>query len=162
MVPASETRVPVAVLNTFQLLCPLAITAVGWRLPANEVYIDGTPAAEMLFRAYNGGPRLLIGTIVCAVLGLIQLAVIRDPTRGSARHKWGLAVAALAVVAGSAVAYGAYQVGFTPAADYYETRPLAGTYVGLFGGAGFAVLAILRLMRFFEPEPAPLAAPPTT
>lgn len=155
--PANETRIPVAVTNVFQLLCPLAVFAAAARLPANELVFEGVSANETLFGAYNAGVRILVGTIVCTLLGVVQLAAIRDPARGTPRRTWGIAVAALGVVAGLVVGHGAYQVGFQPAAGYYDTRPLAGSYVGLFAGVGFASLAIVRLTRFFEAEPA---APP--
>ena len=163
MAPANDTRVPVAVTDVFQLLCPLAVFAAAARLPANEVLVQGIPAVETLFGAYNAGVRVLVATVVCTLLALIQLAVIRDPARGTPRRRWGIAVATLGVVAGLVVAHGAYQIGFQPAGDYYETLPRAGAYVGLFAGVGFASLAIVRLTRFFEAEPAPpSAAPPAT
>jgi hypothetical protein len=158
MHPAESERVPVVVLNVFQLLCPVAIFgAAAAQLPAVEIDLWGG-VTQTLFDAF-GGLRVLIATVVCAVLGVAQTAAIRDPARGTRRYRFGIVLAVAAVVAGLVVAHASYRVGFVPIVEELDSRPRVGAYLGVFGGAGFAALGIVRLTRFFEPQP-PVPAPP--
>jgi hypothetical protein len=159
MPPAdANVRVPVVVLNLFQLACPAAIfCAAALHLPAVEINLLSESATGTLFGSFASGREVLVATIACTVLGLLQTAAIREPARGTARYRFGIAVAVLALVAGLVVMHGSYRVGFVPFMDEFETRPRVGAYIGLFGGGGFAGLAYVRLARFLE---RPATAPP--
>jgi len=151
MPPADENvRVPVAVLNLFQLACPAALFgAVALGVPAVELNLQGS-VTTTLFNSLVGGREVFFATIACTLLATLQLAAIRDPARATARYRCGIAIALLGVAAGLVVMHGAYRGGFEPF-DYIESRPRAGCYLALFAGGAFSALAYLRLMRFLEP-----------
>jgi hypothetical protein len=162
MPPANETQIPVSVLNAAQLACLAAVVLVGAAgTPAVDIDLSdwfGVIETAPLFDNSFGGSYVLAGTIACVLLGSAQ-TWIRDPARGTQRRKYGIAVTALAVIAGLATAYWAYRVGFAPLDVNIKSRPRTATYVGVCGAVGFASLAIVRLTRFFESEPAPPAEP---
>jgi hypothetical protein len=162
MPPAGSDRLPVAVLNLFQLAAPAAIfAAAALRLPAVELDLFGG-VTDTLFGTHTGGREVLLATTACAVLGLAQAVAIRDPARGTRRYWFGVALAVLAVAAGLVAARGAYRVGFVPVIEEVDSRPRTAAYVGLFGGAAFSALAVVRLTRFFEPQQPPATAPDST
>jgi hypothetical protein len=153
MPPADATvRIPVAVLNLFQLACPAAIfCAAALHLPAVEYNLPEEARGTLFNTPYS--QEVLLANTICAVLGLVQTFVIRDPLRGTSRYKYGIGLEVLAFIGGLAAAHGAYRVGLTPL-DEIEARPLIGTYVALFSGLGFSAFAFIRLERFFERTPA--------
>ena len=105
--PAADenVRVPVVVANLrFSWRARRRFSALAaLNLPAAEFDL-GELITKSLFNAPHAS-EVVYATILCAVLGLLQTAAIRDPDRGTPRYKFGIALAVLALVSGLVVAH---------------------------------------------------------
>ncbi len=149
----TDAHLPGRSTAILQLGCVVAVlTAVALGLPAVEMDIFGG-VEDTLFGAWHGRPArigMLFGT--CATVA--QLVLLRRPVNGGRARRLALALAVLTVAAGSALAFGAYRVGFVSPLPDMDVKAGPAVYIAVTAGVGLAALGTIRVTRFLVADPA--------